>query len=607
MAKILVNLTTIGYTYFDRAILTELDWEIQTRQKIGLVGANGSGKSTLLKLIRGQVHPNTGSIFRIKGLTIGYLPQDVEEIADAAAQDGKQDAGGKTVLDIALAGSPQIARLRGELAECEAQMGDPAVYEYPARLTRVMENHERLLLDHEAAGGLTYESRVRSTLRELGFRDETFDQPIATLSGGQAKLVGLARLLVWGPDLLLLDEPDNHLDTAGKQLLERFVRAYPGAVVIVSHDRYLLDQVVDRIAELDRGQITIWPGTYSAYAVNKQVAMMRQEQLYRAQQKRVAQIEAAIKRFELWASLVVDERHARQARARHKMLERMDRIERPTEGQRMKLNLNGWRGSNKVLEIQDLDKIFVDPATGEENIVLADLDLLIWHGERVGLVGPNGAGKSVLFRCILAEASAKMPTLPSNPGGESSPPGAVLSEAGGLGIGGLFGDQPDAGVIKLGPSVTVGYYAQQHETLHSGWTVVDEIRDAKPMYESDAYAFLGRFLFDYDAAGKRVGQLSGGERSRLQLTRLVLSGANFLLLDEPTNNLDIPSAEVLEAALEEFDGTVLVISHDRYFLDRIVDRIVALEDGALVAHVGGYSDYLADREVGGVLRVTPSA
>ena len=552
MATVLINLVDVSYSYITRPILQGLNWEIQDGQKIGLVGANGSGKSTVLKLILGRLTPETGTIFRNKDLKIGYLPQDPE-------LDPEQ-----TVLEAALSGSPDIVRLRGELAAKEAQMGDPAVYGDPARLARVIDAHERLLADYETAGGLNYENRVAVTLRELGLDEDTFDQPLSTLSGGQVKLVGLARLLVWSPDVLLLDEPDNHLDLAGKQTIERMVRAYAGAVVIVSHDRYLLDQVVDRIAEMDRGQVKIWPGTYSTYAINKQLADLRQEQLYRAQQKRIAQIEAAIKRFELWASIVVDERHARQARARHKMLERMERVERPGEIRRMKLELGGWRGSNKVLEIEKLSKQFGDPATGQEREVLVDVNLLMWHGERVGLVGPNGAGKSVLFRLILAAA-------------------------------GIGAETPDGGMIKLGPTLSVGYYAQQHETLHPDWTLVQEIRDLKPMYESDAYAFLGHFLFDYEAAQKQTCQLSGGERSRLQLAKLMLSGANFLLLDEPTNNLDIPSAEVLEAALEEFNGTVLVISHDRYFLDRIVDRVVGLEDGALVEVEGGYSDYLAER------------
>ncbi len=563
MATVLINLTDVSYTYFDKPILQKLSWEIQAGQKVGLVGPNGGGKSTLLRLILGHSAPDAGAIFRQKDLTIGYLPQDGPLTPalspTAAGERALEGEGSLTVLEAALSGSSEIARLRGSLAETEARMGDPAIYGDAARLARVLDEHARLLHEYEAAGGLTYENRVRSTLRDLGLGEETFDRPVSVLSGGQAKLVGLARLLVWGPDVLLLDEPDNHLDVDGKEVVERLVRGYPGTVIIVSHDRYLLDQVVDRIAELERGQITVWPGTYSTYAVNKQLARLRQEQLYKAQQKRIGQIEAAIARFELWASIVVDERHARQARARYKMLERMDKVERPGEQRRMRLELGGWRGSNKVLEIAKLVKWYED---GEDlNVVLDGADLTIWHGERVGLVGPNGAGKSVLFRCILAAA-------------------------------GIGDEQPDGGAIKLGPSVTVGYYAQQHETLHPDWTLVQEIRDARPMYEDDAIAFLGRFLFDYLACQKQVRQLSGGERSRLQLARLMLSDANFLLLDEPTNNLDIPSAEVLEAAIEEFNGTVLVISHDRYFLDRLVDRCAALEGGRIAAFDGGYSDYL---------------
>jgi ATP-binding cassette subfamily F protein 3 len=569
MSTVLLNLTDISYTYFTHPILSGLNWEIQAGQKIGLIGPNGGGKSTLLKLILGQLTPETGSIFRIKDLTVGYLPQDARtDTYDAGPDLGSlhrpqiDDRPVRTVLELALSGSPEIARLRGALAAAEAQMGDPVVYGAPARLARVMDEHARLLHEYEVAGGLTYENRVRSTLRDLGLDDETFDRTLDTLSGGQAKLVGLARLLVWQPDLLLLDEPDNHLDVAGKEAVERLVRGYEGAVVIVSHDRYLLDQVVDRIAEIEGGQITVWPGTYSTFAVNKQLAALRQEQLYKAQQKRINQIEAAIARFELWASVVVDERHARQARARYKMLERMDKVERPGAQRRMQLDLGGWRGSNKVLEIGNLVKWYDEPATGDINIVLDGADLTLWHGERVGLVGPNGAGKSVLFRCIL-------------------------------GVAGLGDEQPDGGVIKLGPSVVIGYYAQQHETLHPDWTLIQEIRDLRPMYEQEAIAFLGKFLFSYETCSKLVGQLSGGERSRMQLARLMLSDANFLLLDEPTNNLDIPSAEVLEAALEEFNGTVLVISHDRYFLDRIVDRVAALEDSRIAEMEGGYSDHLA--------------
>ncbi len=591
MAAIIVNLNDVHHTYFDKPILTGLNWEIQAGQKIGLVGPNGGGKSTLLKLILGLLQPDSGAIWKQKGLTVGYLPQEVtaEALAGEAALAAGNGAFTLTVLEAGLSGSPEIARLRHALALKETQMGDPAVYGDERKLSRVMEEHARLLHTYEASGGLTYENRVRSTLRELGLGEDTFEQPIGVLSGGQAKLVGLARLIVWSPDLLLLDEPDNHLDLEGKERVEKLVCGYSGAVVIVSHDRYLLDETVTQTAELERGQIKVWPGTYSNYAVSKELAMLRQEQLYRAQQKRITQIEAAIKRFEEAAAFTENERHARQARARHKMLERMDKIDRPQEASRMRLELGGWRGSNKVLDVQRVDKWFEDEATGDLRVVLEGVSFQVWHGERVGLVGSNGAGKSVLFRCILGAAlsAGNLPVALAQANSGSSSQFGVFAAASRS----LF-EQPDGGVIKLGPSVKIGYYAQQHETLHSDWTLVQEIRDAKPMYETDAVAILQRFLFDYYAAQKQVHHLSGGERSRLQLAKLMLSDVNFLMLDEPTNNLDIPSSEVLESALEEFNGTVLVISHDRYFLDRIVDRVVALEDGAAREIVGGYSDYI---------------
>jgi len=362
--------------------------------------------------------------------------------------------------------------------------------------------------------------------------------------------------------LLLLDEPDNHLDLKGKAYLERFITGFPGTVVIVSHDRYLLDKTVERIAEVEDLGLTIYQGNYSVYAVEKQLRLLRQQQRYGAQQKEIARIEAAIARFEHWASIVVSERHARQARSRRKMLERMDRIEKPTlERRRMGLELNGWRGSKKVLEIVDLDKVFPAPpgGTGEDQIVLAGLNLLIGHGERVGLLGPNAVGKSVLLRCILGW------------------------------------EEPTGGEIKIGPSVRIGHYAQEHETLDQNKTLIEEIRQVRPMYEEQAVRFLGRFLFPYQMVRKQVCDLSGGEQSRLQLAKLMLSDANFLLLDEPTNNLDLLSCEVLENTLDGFEGTVLVVSHDRYFLDRVVDRIVELEDGNLTEYPGDYTYYCEKR------------
>jgi len=547
---VIVNLDNIEHSYGTQTVLGGITWEIQAGQKIGLVGPNGAGKSTLLRTIAREIRPDAGFVYRHKETRIGYLSQ--EPALDAA----------RTVWQEMLSAAQDLVRVEIELQRLEALMADPKVYDNDAALERVLAAHSRAQEEFERRDGYRYQSRAREALRTLGLEEADFDLPIKALSGGQKKLVGLAKLLAIGADLLLLDEPDNHLDLVGKAYLGRFLAAFPGTVVIVSHDRYLLDETVTLIAEVEDQHLTVYQGNYSAYAVEKQLRLLRQQQKYEAQQKEIARIEGAIARFEHWASLVVDERHARQARSRQKMLERMERIKKPVlERRRMGLELNGWRGSQKVLEIAELDKVF--PAArgdGEEmQIVLAGLNLLFWHGERVGLLGPNGSGKSVLFRCILGWEEAT------------------------------------GGAIKVGPSVRIGYYAQEHETLNLDKTLIEEIRGVRPMYEGEAVSFLGQFLFPYEMARNRVGDLSGGERSRLQLAKLMLSKANFLLLDEPTNNLDLPSCEVLENALDEFEGAVLVISHDRYFLDRTVDRIVELEDGALTGYPGDYTYYAREK------------
>jgi ATP-binding cassette subfamily F protein 3 len=546
---IVVNVDNVGHSFGQQAVLSKVDFEIQAGQKIGLVGPNGAGKSTLLRIIAGEIKADSGFVYRHKDVDIGYLAQEPALDPDL------------TLWQEVMSASQTLRRLDAEMQRLEDRMADPAVYENQASLEQVLRAHARVQTEFEQMDGYRYESRAREALYTLGLAEADLDLPVRALSGGQKKLLGLAKLLATGADLLLLDEPDNHLDLAGKDNLERFIAGFPGTVVVVSHDRYLLDETVTLIAEVEDGRLTLYQGNYSAYAVEKQLRMLRQQQRYEAQQKEIARIEAAIARFELWASMVVEERHARQARSRRKMLDRMDRVEKPTlDRRRMGLELNGWRGSQKVLEIADLDKVFqAADGQGEEEILLAGLNLLVWHGERVGLLGPNGAGKSVLFRCILGR------------------------------------DVPNGGVIKIGPSVRVGYYAQEHETLDLRRTLIDEIRDVRPMYEQQAVSVLGRFLFPYEMVRNRVGELSGGERSRLQLAKLMLSDANFLLLDEPTNNLDLPSCEVLEDALDEFEGTVLVISHDRYFLDRVVDRIVELEDGALGKYPGDYSYYAGER------------
>jgi ATP-binding cassette subfamily F protein 3 len=372
----------------------------------------------------------------------------------------------------------------------------------------------------------------------------------------------------------------------GKAYLEKLILDYPGAVVIISHDRYILDAVATHIAEIEDGKITTFNGNYTEYIIDKEERLARQEELYQIQRREIGRLEMAVKRYKLWTQF--NDKFASRMHAMEARIERIEKIERPTlERRKMDLALNGWRGSNQVLEMEEVSKSFLPhhasasppgfdtPAATQptvaplplrglrsakinnESTILYNINFLIRHGERVGLIGANGAGKSVLLRLILGR------------------------------------EQPTHGEIKIGPSVRVGYYAQEHETLDFNQTLIDAVRLAGNMSESNAVSFLIRYLFTYQQATQRIGSLSGGERSRLQLALLVLSGANFLLLDEPTNNLDIPSAEVLENALNDFNGTVLVISHDRYFLDRTVSRIFALENATITEYIGGYSDYAA--------------
>ncbi len=550
---ILVQLDAVTRGYGVQPVLEAVSWTLHSGQKIGLVGPNGAGKSTLLKLIAGDLPPETGRLVRSKGIRIGYLAQE-PTLPDTM------------MWEAAASADAELYTLEHELRRLEARMADPAlaISANGSALTRTMEAYARAQERFERLDGYAHEARVCEILESLGFTEAHFDLPTRVLSGGQRKLVGLARLLVAGADLLLLDEPDNHLDLAGKEHLERFIRAFPGTVVLVSHDRYLLDETVDGIIEVEDGRLTEFQGNYTAYAMEKELRLLRQQQAHQAQQKEIARIEAAAERFERWASMVVNERHARQARTRRRWLAQMERIDKPIlERRRMGLELEGWRGSKKVLEIVDLDKVFGQ--CEEEQILFLGLNLVILRGERVGLLGPNGAGKSILLRGILA-------------------------------------DEPmSGGEIRLGPSVRIGYYAQQHETLEPDATLIDVVRDAaadarRLMTEAQATALLGTMLFPYAMCRKRVRELSGGERSRLQLTRLMLSDANLLLLDEPTNNLDLPSCEVLERALDTFEGTLLVVSHDRYFLDRVVDRIVELQDGVLIDYAGDYSSYRERRE-----------
>jgi ATP-binding cassette subfamily F protein 3 len=520
-----------------KTIFCSLDWEIQSGQIIGLVGPNGAGKSSLFKLITGEYDCEPGGrVSQATGLTIGYLPQHPEFNPSTPT------------FQLAFAGNPRVSQLEQLLVEIEGDLGEASVFSNEILLSRTLEKYEKTLDEYQSLGGASFRERIRELLLGLGLLETDFEKPVGQLSGGQKKLVGLARLLLLRPDVLLLDEPDNHLDLAGKAYLEKLILDYQGTVVLVSHDRYLLDAVVTHIAEIENGLLTTFSGNYTEYILNKQERMMRAEELYQIQQRSIDRMELALKRYHQWVQF--SDKFASRVHSMESRLEKVKRLDRPIrEGRRMNLELNGWRGSNRVLELLDIHKTY-------SHKVLAGFNILLRHGERVGIIGANGTGKSVLLRLIL----------------------------------GL--EHPDKGVIKIGPNIKIGYYAQEHETLDFESTLTETICRSGNMGESHAVAFLLRYLFTYQQTSEKIRTLSGGERSRLQLALLVLSGANFLLLDEPTNNLDIPSAEILEDALEDFNGSVLVISHDRYFLDRTVDRIVLLKEGKAKEYFGTYTDYL---------------
>jgi ATP-binding cassette subfamily F protein 3 len=538
-----VSLVGVEKSYASWDVLRGVDLMVPDDARIGLVGPNGAGKSTILKILLGTEPPTGGEVVRRRGVEAAYLEQN---------PDGDERTAEATVL----AARPDIAELDAQLRAIESDLAEPATIADLARMGRVLERQQATLDRWVEAGGPGLAGEVRTLLASLGIEGEDLELPTTALSGGQRKLVALAACLIRQPGLLLLDEPETHLDADRREQLEDQLAAFPGAVVIVSHDRYLLDDTVSQIAELNGGTITLWPGNYSAFAVAKEIALQRQQQLYVAQQKEIARLEAAIARFKLWASLVVDERHIRQARNKQRQIDRMDKIERPVfERRKIALEMRAaQRGGQKVVALDGVSFAF-----GDEPILL-DVDLTIYRGERIGIVGANGAGKSVLGKLLSGEL------------------------------------EPDEGRRWIGPSVQLGYLAQGHETEPPHLTPIEFVRGARAMYEEEAVALLGRFLFRYDQMRQPVGTLSGGERTRLQLCLLMLSGANCLLLDEPTNHLDIESMEVLEAQLEAFDGTAIVISHDRYLLDRIPDRIVEVRDGSVTSTDGGFDDWAAARD-----------
>jgi ATP-binding cassette subfamily F protein 3 len=533
----------ISKSFGGRRILDGLDLAIADGARIGVLGPNGSGKSTLLRILAGMEHADAGSVTGRRGLVTAHLPQIVE---------GDE----RSPLATVLAARPELGELERELAAVERRI-EGAGHDMRA-IERALAHQERLLARWTEAGGSGAEGEARAILRSVGIGDEDADSPTRELSGGERKLVALAACIAKRPALLLLDEPEAHLDMARRAQLERLIGDFDGAVVMVSHDRYLLDECIEEVAELGNGRVRIWPGNYSAYTLARQLELERRQQVWVSQQKEIARLEEAVRRFRHWAHIRVNERAARQARVKQMQIDKMEKIERPVfERRKMALELrSGQRGGQRVVSLDGVDVGF-----GEEPVLL-EVELTVMRGERVGVVGPNGAGKTVLARLLAGDL------------------------------------EPWSGERWAGPAIEVGYLSQAAAELHEERTVIDALRHGRSLAEDAAVRLLMRFLFDYEQIRRPVDTLSGGERTRLAFLLLMQSQPNFLVLDEPTNHLDIDSIEVVEDALEHFDGTVVAVSHDRYFLDRIADRIVVVAEGEVNAYEGGWSSNASLAETG---------
>jgi ATP-binding cassette, subfamily F, member 3 len=538
----LLALRGASKSFGSRLILDGLDFDVEPDVRLGVIGPNGGGKSTLLRIIAGEETADGGELTQRRGLVVAYLPQQLE--------GDERDA-----LHTLRAARPDIDDLEAELERVESQLSE--LGGDLDRMARTLRRQEDLVERWTAAGGPGFDGRARALLVDVGLDEDDLRKPTRVLSGGQRKLVGLAACLLRDPDVLLLDEPEAHLDVEARERTERLMRSFGGAVVAVSHDRYLLDETVSEIAELTGGRIRMWPGNYSAYTIARELELERQKQTYVTQQKEIARLEEAIRRFKDWASRVPDERHIKQARNKQRQIDRMEKIDRPVlERRKIALELRPHaRGGERVVELAGVGIELAGRS------ILDGVDLTVLRGERVGVVGDNGAGKSVLLRVLAGEL------------------------------------EPSEGERKAGPSIRFGRLAQDRRPDDPQATPLQLVRRAAPISEGEAVSRLMKFLFGYEQVRRPLHTLSGGEWTRLQLLLLMLEGANCLLLDEPTNHLDIESVEMLESALEGFEGTAIFVSHDRYFLDRIADRILEVSDGAVRSYEGGWSTWRARQAV----------
>ncbi len=543
----ILSCSHVSKSFGTDVVLNDISFHIEENEKAAIVGINGAGKSTLLKIIVGELSSDQGFVTLARGKTMGYLAQH-QDLASHQTIYGELLEVKRAVLDM----EERIRSLEMEMQSAQGQ-----------KLDQMFETYTRLTHQFELENGYGYQSEIIGVLKGLGFSEEDFNREISTLSGGQKTRVSLGKLLLSRPDIILLDEPTNHLDMGSIAWLENYLLNYKGAVVIVAHDRYFLDKVATKIIELDQGQGMVFLGNYTSYSQKKAQVREAKMKAYLNQQQEIRHQEEVIAKLKSFNR----EKTIKRAESREKMLSKIEVLEKPTEvNDEMALRLEpDILSGNDVMTIRDLSKSFGD------NHLFSHIDIDIKRGERVAVIGDNGTGKTTLLKIINQ-------MLPA-----------------------------DSGQITLGTRVHIGYYDQDHQVLHMEKTLFDELQDTYPdLNNTRVRNVLAAFLFTGDDVFKRIGDLSGGERGRVSLAKLMLSNANFLILDEPTNHLDITSKEILEHALNQYTGTVLYVSHDRYFINRTATRILELTGETFINYIGNYDYYLEKRELMNQLYVTNS-
>lgn len=528
----------ISKSFVDKVIIEKGSFHIEEREKAAIVGINGAGKTTLLKIIMGILSPDSGDVILAKGKTIGYLAQH---------QDLTE---GNTIYDEMLTVKQDVIRMEEQIRQMELDMKHAS----QEQLKDLLEQYTRLNHQFELMNGYAYKSEINGVLKGLGFKENEFSMCVDTLSGGQKTRLSLSKLLLSHPDIILLDEPTNHLDVSSITWLENFLMNYSGSVVIVSHDRYFLDKIVTKVIEIDNKTIRMYMGNYTAYSEKKKAVMEALLKQYENQQREIKHQEAVIAKLKSFNR----EKSIKRAESREKMLEKIEVMEKPTtdnSSMNIRLEPNILSG-NDVLTIEGLSKSF------DRHELFHDVFIDIKRGERVAVIGNNGTGKTTLLKIINGLEPA------------------------------------DCGTITLGSKVHVGYYDQEHHVLHMEKTLFEEISDTYPnLNNTQIRNVLAAFLFTGDDVFKRIGELSGGERGRVSLAKLMLSDSNFLILDEPTNHLDMMSKEILEQALNRYTGTILYVSHDRYFINKTATRILELTNQTFVNYIGNYDYYLEKKDI----------